>query len=244
VILLETGVILVLDLDDTLYPERTYVRGGLLEVDRWVQASWGCTGFFDLAWRAFLSGARGRLFDEVLAELGIEPGPTSILTMVETYRNHEPAIGLYPDARRLLSRVPGLAELALITDGAAASQRRKIAALGLEHVVQHIVVTDELGRDSWKPSVIPFELVARATGAEPRRLAYLGDNVRKDFVAPNALGWQTIRVVRGDSVHADCEPESASHAAHRTIRSLDKITWMDGDSGAAGAGVTQTPQGW
>jgi len=198
VITLGPADVLVLDLDDTLYPEWTYVRSGLHFVDRWVHARWDRSGFFAAAWRSFTSGTRGRLFDDALATLGIEPSRSDITSMVATYREHQPDIALYPDAIRLLDRVPGNLRVALITDGAAASQRHKIAALGLDRRIKTIVVTDELGRHFWKPSLVPFERVASATGADYAQLVYVGDNVFKDFAAPNALGWRSVRVLRED----------------------------------------------
>ncbi len=34
---------------------------------------------------------------------------------------------------------------------------------------------------------------------------YLADNPRKDFVAPRALGWRTVRVRRPESLHVDVD---------------------------------------
>lgn len=217
--------VLVLDLDDTLYPERAYVRSGLEAVDRWVRARWGREGFLEAAWVCFQAGSRGVLFDDALGVLELEYLSLDIEAMVATYREHEPDIHLFPDAMRLLSRAPAPSSLALITDGAAVSQRRKIAALGLSRAIATIIVTDELGRDAWKPSVVPFERVGAATGTDPSRLTYLGDNLRKDFVGPNSLGWRTVRVLRDDGIHSAPDDLPIDYLPHITIRTLDDIAW-------------------
>jgi putative hydrolase of the HAD superfamily len=226
VIVLDAEDVLVLDLDDTLYPEWTYVLSGLREVDRWVQRRWGHRGFVDTAWPLFTSGMRGRLFDYALSRLGMEATSADVESMVLVYRNHEPDIRLYPDAERLLERVPPGFRVALITDGAALSQRRKVAALALERVIQTIIVTDEIGRDFWKPSAAPFEHVAEVTNAKPDQLVYVADNIRKDFVAPNALGWRSVRVLRADSVHSDPLEVPAEYLPHDSVESLEKVVWQ------------------
>ena len=37
--------------------------------------------------------------------------------------------------------------------------------------------------------------------ALPKLFVYVGDNPVKDFVAPNAMGWTTIQIVRDGGIH-------------------------------------------
>ena len=52
----------VFDLDDTLYPERDFVRSGFLAVDEQVRARLGREGFLKTARARFERGERGKIF--------------------------------------------------------------------------------------------------------------------------------------------------------------------------------------
>ena len=196
--------VVVLDVDDTLYLERDYVRSGLDAVGAHLERVAGVAGVAAVAWAEFEAGARGDLFDRALAHLGAA-GVRPIDELVAVYRAHVPSIDLLPDAARFLgaARAAGT-RLAVITDGPAVSQRRKLAALdlGLAPDDPAVVVTADLGPGLGKPAPDAFRAVERATGADGARLVYVADNPRKDFVAPRALGWRTVRVRRPDGLHA------------------------------------------
>ena len=51
---------------------------------------------------------------------------------------------------------------------------------------------------------------------------YIADNAKKDFVAPNALGWTTIQIVRSDGVYRDAAPAQGGTPRH-AAESLDEI---------------------
>lgn len=203
---------LVLDLDDTLYPERDYVRSGFRAADGWLRGRRAREGFFAAAWTLFEAGRRGRIFDEALDQLGVPEAAALVPQLVDVYRAHEPEIALFPDAVALLDWAAGRHALAIITDGHAAVQRRKLRALGLEARVPEIVVTDELGRDCWKPHPAAFERVMRRFGGAPDGFIYVGDNPRKDFLAPKRLGWRTVRVRRPGGEHGDYAATAAEEA--------------------------------
>jgi putative hydrolase of the HAD superfamily len=78
-----------------------------------------------------------------------------------------------------------------------------VAALALEPRFREIVYTDALGEDRayFKPHPMSFERVAAAIGNPGDRFVYVGDNPVKDFVAPNAMGWTTIQIVRDGGIH-------------------------------------------
>jgi len=193
---------IVLDIDDTLYLERDYVRSGFDTVGTWVSSQLGLEGFGTLAWAAFEAGLRHRIFDEVLKSCGHAPDPSLIEEMVAHYRNHSPVIALAPDARTALDRWHGRVALAAITDGPLVSQQTKATTLALDAWVQPIVFTAALGSGMGKPHPAAFELVQEQLGVEGRRCVYVADNPSKDFIAPKKLGWQAVRVRRPLGLHA------------------------------------------
>ncbi len=189
---------LVFDLDDTLYAEADYVRSGFAAVDAWLRERGVAEGFLARANTHFAAGVRGRIFDAALADLGLAPSPEMIGAMVGVYRRHRPEIRLDAAVAALLDSLRGHFALGLITDGPAVMQRGKIDALGLARWFDCIVVTDELGREFWKPHPEGFR---RVMASLPGGYVYIGDNPAKDFVAPRALGWRTVRMRRRGGEH-------------------------------------------
>lgn len=195
-----TGFV-VFDLDDTLFLERDYVSSGLAAVGRYMAGEMGIVEFSRHATAAFEAGVRGRIFDVALIALGVEPTADLVLRLVDVYRSHVPDISPLADAdgcvRALRARGT---PLAVITDGPLASQRAKADALGVPAWSETTIFTTELGDGFAKPHRRAFELVERACAAGPPG-TYVADNPAKDFVAPRALGWRTVRVRRVGSLH-------------------------------------------
>ena len=186
----------ILDIDDTLYLERDYVRSGFAAVG----ASVGLPAFGDDCWQYFLDGGRGHTFDVVRArypQLGL---PTQAL--VELYRCHRPSIALCPDAAEFLDALWPY-RVAFLTDGPLASQRAKCLALRLLSYVDFPLYTAEIGAP--KPSPTGFVLASFGLGLEPASCAYIADNPAKDFAAPHALGMKTVRIRRRLSLHASVD---------------------------------------
>lgn len=214
---------LVFDLDDTLYPEREFVRSGFAAAGDWLHGEYEIAGLAEEATRLLDAGMRGRIFDEALARLGVREATTLVPTLVQVYRAHAPRLALYPDAAWAIAEFRGRFSLGLVTDGYAATQRNKVAALGIAPEFGAMVFTDDLGREHWKPSVRPFERIADALDCAAHECVYVGDNPAKDFVAPNRLGWLTIHVRRENGEYAGRTGLTADQRAQREIGSLHEL---------------------
>jgi putative hydrolase of the HAD superfamily len=196
-----TSPVVVFDIDDTLYLERDYVRSGFRAVGAWARRTLGVPDLADQAWAAFESGVRATIFNEVLAGAGVEPTPELLARMVACYREHQPDITLLADARACLDAAGGTGAVAVITDGPLASQSAKARSLGLATWSQNVIYTEALGAGFGKPHHRAFELVEERLGVPGDRCTYIADNPAKDFVAPRARGWATIRVRRARGLH-------------------------------------------
>lgn len=212
---------LVLDLDDTLYPERAYNFSGFRAVGRHLAAQRGISGFAECCISLFEAGARGNIFDQALAQLGAAADVAELLTV---YREHVPEIDLFEDARTLFARVHGKLPLALLTDGYAAVQRRKLDALGIASLFAVRVFSDDEGRHAWKPSPLPYQRVMNLLAQEAEEFIYVGDNPAKDFVTARALGWQTVQIRRPGAVHP-IMTVSPGFEADLVIDSLTGLPW-------------------
>ncbi|SHG29609.1 putative hydrolase of the HAD superfamily [Jatrophihabitans endophyticus] len=214
----------VLDVDDTVYLERDYVRSGFDAVGEWGASAVGVTGVGDTAWQLFLAGTRRSTLTDAFAARGRPLSPPEVAAMVEVYRTHAPAIRPCGDAAAFVATLPP-SRLGIVTDGPAASQWAKIRALGLEAAAGSIVVTDSHGPEWYKPAVRAFVHVATSLGVAHERCAYVGDNPGKDFVAARRLGWTTVRITRPGGLHAAVP--SRSGEVDREITSFAELAPED-----------------
>ena len=88
-------------------------------------------------------------------------------------------------------------KLGLLTDGRVEGQYAKIRSLGLASLFDEIIVTDEQAGNGdvsafRKPNAICFEIMQRRLGVPFEQMAYVGDNINKDFNAPQMLGMRGI----------------------------------------------------
>jgi putative hydrolase of the HAD superfamily len=208
---------IVFDLDDTLYLERDYAFSGFDAVAAELGSRMNPP--FDLAARMrelFSTPDRGRVFNVLLDELQVDDPDVRVKEMVSVFRNHRPKIKLCPDADQALIRLRPTCKLGLITDGFAVTQHAKIDALALRERIDEIIVTDDLGREFWKPHPRAFEEMQTRLGLPPHLCTYVADNPAKDFTAPHTLGWQTVRIARPEGIHAS----AASNPQGRYDRSI------------------------
>jgi|GEM_PF-837952 len=204
---------IVFDLDDTLYPEHDYVHSGFRAVGEWVMTRWGNGEFYEAAADMFEKGVRGSVFNAALERLGIAYAAEDVAAMLACYRGHLPAIKLFADAAWALERFGREYPLGLITDGYQETQRRKIEALGIAGRFRALVLSDELGREHWKPSAASYEAAAAQLGVAAAACVYVGDNPRKDFITARQLGWRTVRIVRGAGAGEGAEAGTAAGEA-------------------------------
>jgi len=209
-------MLIVLDLDDTLYLERNYVRSGFLAVDSWVSRKCGVVGFYQKAWDLFENGARGNIFDMVLRQFDFF-SKELVNELVHIYRHHTPDIALAPDAEDFLNHYE-IGRFSLISDGYSVSQWRKIHVLGLDKHISKIIVTDDRGRDFWKPN--PWAYLAIQGKLSPDSCIYISDNPLKDFEVPFKLKWKpSVRIRREGSLHF--EVPTPEHCLE--VESFDQI---------------------
>lgn len=178
----------IFDLDDTLYSEKEYIRSGYRAVAKYL----GNDSYADMLWGFFEEGKPA--IDELLSEINKKEEKENTLNI---YRHHIPTIQLYSGIKERLKelRADGY-KIGIITDGRPEGQRNKIAALGLETLVDDIIITDELGGIQFrKPCDIAFRIMITRWKLNPEEVMYIGDNAEKDFQACKQLGmkWKWIK---------------------------------------------------
>lgn len=178
----------IFDLDDTLYLEKDYVKSGYNLI---AKAFPEVANMSEKLWKVFLDG--GKAIDQVLLQEGLltEENKNKCLNI---YRNQVPDIQLDDLIKNLILELKDKGyKLGIITDGRVEGQRAKIKALDLERLVDQIIITDELGGVQMrKPNEKAFVLISERLGVDYKNAVYVGDNPKKDFIAPEKLGMRAI----------------------------------------------------
>ena len=209
----------IFDLDDTLYPERSFVESGFRAVAMDLQQlfGWPAEASLDHMLTTLSDEGRGAVFNRLLDAHSVLSAK-HVRHCVNTYRHHQPKIQLAPAAHRLLDALT--TRPYLVTDGQKVVQHNKIEALGIESRFNRIYITHRYGVRHAKPSIYCFELIRKREHCSWSDMFYVGDNPAKDFVNLNQLGVTTIRVTTGE--HANVVAKAGFNAKH-VISSLDEL---------------------
>lgn len=181
----------IFDLDDTLYSEKQYIRSGYKKIAEY----FNIPDMEEEMWNCFENG--GKAIDEVLKAHGLISKKEQALYI---YRFQEPKISLYSGVGELLIRIKKKKKIGIITDGRPEGQRAKLKALNIN--VDKVIITDELGGAEYrKPNPKAFEIMQKELNTEFERMVYIGDNIKKDFIAPQKLGMKYIWFKNPDGLY-------------------------------------------
>lgn len=186
----------VFDLDDTLYLERQYVRSGYKHVSELLTSDDAKRReLFDFLWDLFKEGGSQDAFEMLYDEYPEVCNGRTADDLLGAFDDHPPNINLMPRMGSLLDKLHSRGvRLGIIADGSPVAQKRKIDALGLTGKLDHAVFTESWGADFRKPHERAFREMTSHFQLRTTELAYVADDPAKDFRAPNALGWKTVRL--------------------------------------------------
>lgn len=208
--------VIVLDLDDTLYSEYDYQTSGIKAVAKLIAELYGHDITKQiLCWRD--DGERD-LWGRACMLLGLPDSVKESLLWV--YRLHDPQISLDEVTFNALRRIRSLVKAVIIlTDGRSVTQRKKLQILGLGDL--HVYISEEY--HSEKPDPSRYKVIMLDFPAF--QYVYVGDNPKKDFISPNALGWKTVGIRGGlKNIHPQSTEGLPSSALPKTwINSLSDM---------------------
>lgn len=185
------------DLDDTLYCEGDFYRSGFAVVSDELQRRGvgRAESVQRLLEQLHFHDDRARVFNDAAERLCF---PVEwIPELVVLFHRHTPRITLPAESAAVLKRLRSQYRLGIVTDGHADVQRRKLASLRVAPLVDAVVVTDDLGREHWKPHPLPFHVCCRQLGVQPTEAAYVGDNPQRDMAGAKRAGMPAIRLLSG-----------------------------------------------
>jgi len=213
-------MVIVFDLDDTLYDEMTFVHSGLTAVSKYLeryfmiplvasQEFWG---------KRMMFGREG-ILDDILRHFDLY-NKKNVGKCLSIYRGHKPEIQIYPEAELCLNKL-GQHPKYIVTDGNKLVQHNKVLALDLYNKVDFVFITHRYGLKHAKPSPYCFYKICKREKVNPDKVVYIADNPNKDFVGIKPLGFKTIRVLQGPYRDFKKPPEFEADYNIRSLAELD-----------------------
>lgn len=200
----------VLDLDDTIYPELDFVWSGFRAVGDWAKLEFGVADFESVCISLFKMGVKRSVFRQAIQMCGIPQDRSLELAMVGLYRHHSPNIHLDNLTRCGLDAMVKSFQVALLTGGFPATQEAKVTRLGLSKWCGPIIYSGQWGPAFDKPHERSFRLMEDLTGMRGKQLAYVADNPLKDARPALKCGWHFIRMRQPCGLHHGIEDASQS----------------------------------
>lgn len=184
---------IVFDLDDTLYNEIDYLKSAFLEIAKNLEPKrWK----FLFSQMFALYKNNGDVFEMISKEYNVNK-----IDLIKNYRNHNPEIKAFPGVKKIITEIKAKGgKVGIITDGRKLTQEKKINSLGLTDIIDYAVISEEIGTE--KPNEANFLKIENSFNCNA--YYYIADNFKKDFIAPNKLGWKTIGIIdNGKNIHSN-----------------------------------------
>ncbi len=214
-VIIDKSAVWVFDLDDTLYSEREYQLSGYQFLATHLQTLFQQ----DVCHVIKEADATGKnVLDEICRALSL---PHSIKeSLLWMYRLHVPSIQLAHDIKVTLCNIQANYPVSIITDGRSISQRNKLLALGIENI--NSLISEEWGEV--KPGKKRFQEIERRY-PDAKQFIYVGDNIKKDFITPNQMGWTTIGIKDdgGNIHHQDVSAVESSYLPQIWVEGFSNI---------------------
>lgn len=214
---------IVFDLDDTLISEREYIKSGFKVIAKEISDKYKLNKkeVFEKMEELFEKSSKN-VFNRILENYEIEYEKNEILRLIGIYRNHEPKIKFFDDV------IPTITELkkrgykiGMITDGYKETQNKKLDTLKCRGLFDEIIVTDELGREFWKPHEKSYMILKEKFECSYEEMIYIGDNEEKDFITSNQLGIYTIKKEDGGIYINTIYPKE--YKSKRIIKKIEEL---------------------
>lgn len=207
---------IVFDLDDTLVKEIDYLKSAFMEIALFLDKN--DTTLFNTMFEWYQNK------EDVFQNLEKRYSSAKKEVLRKMYRNHFPNFNPNSEAKQILIDIKAKGYfLGLITDGFSITQRNKIKALNIEHLFDLIVISEEFGFE--KPNPKNFEIFHQFATDE---YYYIGDNVSKDFIAPNKLLWKTICLLDdGFNIHSQDFKLESLYLPSISINTISEINFIN-----------------
>src|SRR4030095_4365811 len=206
---MKTPRAVLFDLDDTLFDHRHSMRTALGEV----QKKYKCFAIStldefekqhvmllnDVHFNQILTGevtpeeGRAFRFKRIFSLYGINASDELSNETAEFYReNYKNAERLKPGAAELLTKIKEKYKIGIVTNNIVEEQNRKLVKGGINHLVDVMVTSEEVGVT--KPDALIFQTALERLSCSPEETIMLGDQWEMDIVGAYKVGIKCIWV--------------------------------------------------
>ena len=133
---------------------------------------------------------RRRVWSHALREHGISSEPLAEELAEAFFQERRGQQQLFPETLAVLAELRPGRKFGMITNGAPDLQREKIAALGLEPLFDHVMVSGEFGIGKPDPAI--FRHVLHVLHADPEEAVMVGDKLERDIAGARAAGIPSV----------------------------------------------------
>lgn len=213
-------MIVIFDLDDTLYNRKDFVVNGLKNVSNLIcskNKNLNENKIYKILKKLYFNKKEKKIFDYLIKIKKINNIKKN--ECLNEYRYGKRKIKIYTDATKVLNNYKK--KCYLLTDGNKYMQRYKIKLLKIKKYFKKIFITNDYGIRYQKPSLHCFNKIKIIENCSYKEMVYVGDNPFKDFVNCNRVGINTIRLLKGDFRNVKKKfPEDAKYK----IKSLKELS--------------------
>tara|TARA_B100000029_G_scaffold508216_1_gene594575 strand:+ start:278 stop:955 length:678 start_codon:yes stop_codon:yes gene_type:complete len=191
-------MILIFDLDDTLYEEKKFVESGFKATSHYLKTKFKFNEkkIYLKLLKILNQYGRGKIFDILCNQLKLKEKNLE-KKLIQIYRSHTPKINIRKETLEILKYYSRFNKY-IITDGNYFVQKKKIKSLKIEKYFKKIYYTNYYGLKYNKPSLLCFKKIKEKENVKWNELVYIGDNPKKDFINCNKKKILTIRLMKGE----------------------------------------------
>jgi putative hydrolase of the HAD superfamily len=162
-------------------------------------------------------------FPELFRRHGIGDASVAAAAMAWYRANRFLGLELFADARATIAALRGTDDndqlagrrgIGVITNGPADVQRDKLRLLGVDALVDFVVISGEFG--AWKPEPAIFVEALRLGNADPGEVVFVGDSPEYDVAGARAAGIRAIWINRTGQPWSGGDPPPDYEVANLT----------------------------
>jgi len=160
-------------------------------------------------------------FDVLLERLGLKWNPRVIAAGVAAYRETssaylKPYADTFPTLLKL--REAGY-KIGVVSEGRAVKQWQKLIQLGIQHLFDCVVASEEIGSVTMKPEL--FKSILKGFKVRPEETIFIGNKLETDILCANKAKVISVRIRKGEN--RTQEPESIETSPKYEINKLSEV---------------------
>ena len=219
----------IFDLDDTLYPEWSYIKQGFWAVsdktckDFNLHTRYSSNDIYEVLKYIFINYTRVNIFNYLpnfIPEIEINERYV-VDELLPTFRFSKKSLDCYPDVEPTLDQLNGTIKIGMVTNGNTQVQNNKIDLLTIRKYFDEIEISGDYSEENAKPSIFMLNKMLDIFKIMPHESIYVGDNLQTDRCAID-IGCNFLRMIRKYGMYND---HSHASSKYPSISSLSELPY-------------------